>query len=594
MLVGVTAVALLLALWALFNRQQAIQNAAQAETQQQIAASRELAAAALNTLTIDPELSVLLALQAVALTDTIEAQTALHQTLPALNLRQTLRGHEDLIQGLSISADGTKIATAAIDNTVRLWDPVRGDLLLTLADVHHDPMAVAFHPGGDQLLTSGLADGQAALWQLAEGGENGVTAALIYTVEVGESGIVAAAFSPDGSKIAVGLNDGTIKMLQAESGAALWQSPGHTPQPATTIIGVLGVTDVAFHPNGSLLAASGTDGAITLWDVANGERLASVTEDRSVMALDFSADGAQLAAAGEDGTVKAWQVDPETQALTIDLVLATEATDVAFSADGRFLATASGAGFSTLWEVASGRRVQDFFGHSGAVMELKFMPDSTQLVTASEDKTIKLWDLVPGREWMTVMGAMNPAFTPDGRFLATTDPAGALTLWERETGRAAQQLPLSELPLNAVAFSADGSLVAGTAVDNSVTIRTFPALEPVLAIPPQPVRVWHVQFSPTAATAAVSNELGVVQLWDMVAGEVLFTWQASMGPVSQLSFSPDGALVATGGWDGAVALWDTASGTQVAARQLDVEALDVAFSPDGGRLAVADRSGGIA
>ncbi|KAA3662430.1 MAG: hypothetical protein DWQ04_13510 [Chloroflexi bacterium] len=305
---------------------------------------------------------------------------------------------------------------------------------------------------------------------------------------------------------------------------------GHAPQPSSTIFGVEGVTDVAYHPDGTMLVSSGTDGKLALWDAEMGVQLFAVEEERAIMAVDFSPDGAQLAAAGEDGTVNVWQVDPVAKVLTLDLNLAVNASDVAFGPNGRFLATSSGTGDSALWEAASGRQVQQFFGHSGAVLELQFMPDGTQLVTAGEDRTIKLWDLALGSELMTVAGVMNPVFTPNGRFIATANLDGTMTLWDPESGVAAQQFDKFEIPITAVAFNAEVSMLATTTVDNSITVWSFPELDPILQIPPQPERVWHVQFSPNDNLIAISNELGMVNLWDVANGKIVFEWQASPSP----------------------------------------------------------------
>jgi len=262
-LLGALVIAGILAFVAVIFGRQAAQNARQAEREARLATSRELAAAAVNNLEVDPELGVLLALQAVSEANTREAENALHQAVPTLRILQTLSKHTGGVEDVAYSPDGKYLATASEDWSVIICEvtPDGVRYLLTLPEGSHTApvTGVAFSPDGKRLATAS-EDGTAKVWEVDSGQE-----LLALTEQAGlrygyHLGAMQVDFSPDGTRLATANLDGVPKVWNATSGEELLALPGHTDL----------VTDIAFSPDGKRLATASEDATAKIWDVSAG------------------------------------------------------------------------------------------------------------------------------------------------------------------------------------------------------------------------------------------------------------------------------------------------------------------------------------
>jgi predicted NACHT family NTPase len=171
-----------------------------AEQQARISFSRELAAAAINNLDIDPERSVLLALHAMSVTHSInepvipEAEDALHRAVQASRARLALAGHTNTVNGVAFSPDGTRLATASLDNTAKVWDAASGQEVFTLAGHTAEVLGIAFSPDGTRLATAST-DQTGKVWDAASGQE-------VLTLAGHTNRVSSVAFSPDGRRLA--------------------------------------------------------------------------------------------------------------------------------------------------------------------------------------------------------------------------------------------------------------------------------------------------------------------------------------------------------------------------------------------------------
>jgi WD40 repeat protein/serine/threonine protein kinase len=299
-----------------------------------------------------------------------------------------LQGHGSYVYDVAIRPDGGQIASASWDGTVRLWDPTTGRQthMFRLPDGDNKVGCVAYHPDGHRLVSVSRMR-RITIWNLTTG-------TPLHEIEAptgGWTGDSRAAFNPQGNLLAVGSAADNVRLFDPDSGA-LVAVLAIFPQGTDETVG--NVRDVAFSPDGTLLAISAYDKTVHIWDVSTRteRHILSGHTDR-VNAVAFTADGHLLASADRLGNVRLW--DTSTYQGPASLPHRGSVYGMAFTPDGTRLATACIDNAIHLWDVATRQEVAELRGHSGYVHAVAFSPDGTRLISGSGDATVRIWDTLP-------------------------------------------------------------------------------------------------------------------------------------------------------------------------------------------------------
>jgi predicted NACHT family NTPase/tRNA A-37 threonylcarbamoyl transferase component Bud32 len=281
--------------------------------------------------------------------------------------------------------------------------------------------------------------------------------------------IRSIAFSPDGSLLASGSDDNTIRIWRVENGSLYHTLEGHTRW----------IRSVAFSPDGSRIASGSDDNTVRLWLVEDGLPLQSLTEhQKPVFSVAFSSDGSLLASGSFDKRVLIWRVDDWTLQKTLK-GHTVGIRSVAFSPDGSLLASGSDDKTIRILRLEDETLIQILKGHTRWIRSIAFSPDGSLLASGSDDNTIRLWRVEDGELLRTFKDHQNPvlsvAFSPDGSLLVSGSFDKSVHLWRLEDGSLHGSLKGHTEDVNSVAFSPDGSLLATGSRDK--TVRTWQIVE---------------------------------------------------------------------------------------------------------------------
>ena len=492
-------------------------------------------------------------------------------------------------------------------------------------------------------------------WSLPEGAK----------MRIGKGDIRSLKFSPDGNQLAVATRIG-IWIYNMDTGAELALLIGHTAQ----------VQRLAFSPNGKILASTGNDSTLRLWNTQTGEQLTVISERRNLpWSLTFSPDGTMIVSGCQTGIIHAWKIATGNRLITLrghtDSVEA-----LAFSPNGKILASASedtsiqfpNPNNATpqesyhqdisirLWDISAGKHLSALRGHKKPVKVLAFSPDGKILASAGMGGTVRLWNPDTGEQVRSLvqLGLTDTdqefpvstqqtawidelAFSPDGSTLASGDHHGTVRLWRVNDGKLLSTIKAHTNLVRALAFSRDKPIFMS--VDRKGVLHTWSAatgsqlstltlsghvgwgfalgftasgttLASVGWVPQNSsVQFWDISgnreftpvtlprsgmtnghaFSPDGEVLAIATgNMNIIELWDLHTSSQYANLAGHTWFIETLVFSPDGNLLASGGREGVIYVWDANTGERkktLEGHQISVKAL--AFAPNGKVLASA-------
>jgi RNA polymerase sigma factor (sigma-70 family) len=414
---------------------------------------------------------------------------------------------------------------------------------------------LVFSPDSKTLASAGLS-GEVRLWEAATGKETRTLTGHKEPV----SGVV---FSPDGKRL--------LSACSFEPSIQVWET-GTGKELHRFRADAGGVTAIALSRDGKLLASAGADFSIRLWDMTHWKELRHLTgHSARIVSLAFTPDGKALISGSEDRTIRTWDVDKgrEVRVLTVP---APGLDDVKLSPDGKVLASRHYSdGSIRLWDAADGKLLRRL--RAPQVWDVAFSPDGKGLATAGMDETLRLWDVATGKELHHAQGftcSGKVAYAPNSKLLAcsTSANAGEIRLRDPTTAAEVLHLPGHRDLLTFVAFSADGKTLRTSDCTGAIGFWETASGKPSCPLRPPPggLRFSHVLaptfLSPDGKLAAAIDGNAQIYLWRPTDAELVCKIGEPPASWKQLAFSPGGTLLAATHQDGTIRLWDTATGQQ--------------------------------
>jgi WD40 repeat protein/serine/threonine protein kinase len=407
-----------------------------------------------------------------------------------------------------------------------------------------------------------------------------------------DSGVRALVFTRDNKTLATACTDGKIHLWSMLTGKEFAVIDAHMGR----------AWSMAFSPNGETLATGSWDGTVKLWPVkANREWKPKRTfcHFGRVWKVAFSPDGSRLVSASDDGSARVWNLlGPPRPYSRLSHCGQVNAADI--SRDGKLVITASEDHTAQLWDATTGQPIGDLLRHNAPVQSALFSPDGTQFATMCDGwfygGRVQFWRAdIRQRQGGELAhdGIVASAFSGNGQLLATASDQGTIRLWDVATGHLQCELAERGESTNALAFSADSNLLASGSDDDTARIWNCqthrPWRDPLL----HENNVRTVAFSPKGDVLASGGFDSTVRVWSISTGAAVCPPLQHFRGVSEVAFSPDGALLASASEDRNVRLWDTASwkphGAPLAHEH---PVFRLAFSPDG-ELIATGTSGGL-
>jgi eukaryotic-like serine/threonine-protein kinase len=490
------------------------------------------------------------------------------------------KGGLDQDLAIALTPDESLVAVAGLDGFLHILELKTGKIVHSLTRNAKHVWDVDFSPDGRHLASAG-SDGKVAIWNVSDG-------RLVRELSANKVGVWTVRYSPDGQLLASGGLDGRIHLWNGARASRVRLLEGHANV----------VHALAFSSDGTRLVSGSADATIRVWNVKTGKSLLNVLAHEEVVAgVALSPDGKHMASCGREKTIKEWKLVPARQQTALE-GHAKRVYQVAFSADGRRLASSCWEQMVIIWErVQAGaqpvwRELHRFRADDKGVSDLDFSPNGQWLATAGGDKTYRVWNVQTGQSEQVVHGHSRAVkctvYSPDGRILATCSKDRTIKLWNAESWSHIRTLEGHTDDVLALVFTEDGKRLFSASYDGSVRVWDPEDGRELQRLDGHSDWVTGLDVSSDGRWIASSGKDKLAIIWDAATYKEVARLEGHKRWINSIRFSPDGGLVATASDDQTVRIWSTKTSEALLSLRSTHEVNAVEFSPDGKTLVIGE------
>ncbi|MBL9004056.1 MAG: AAA family ATPase [Myxococcales bacterium] len=525
---------------------------------------------------------------------------------------RVLQGHTFYVAACAIGPDGRRALSASGDETLRVWDLLRGHSLHELQGHSSAVVACVFNPDRRRVL-SASHDHTLRVWDLVSG-------RCLHVLEGHSDGVNACALSGDGRRALSASHDHTLRVWDLESGRCLHVLQGHSDRVISCVISsddrkalsashdhTLRVWDLesghclhvlqghsdrvnacTISPDDRRVLSASDDGTLRLWNLHEGGQVQLLRgHDKRVHFCVISPDGQRALSASADCTLRTWDLE-SGQCLHVLRGHRQPVDSCAISPDGRRALSASDDGTLRTWSLESDQCQAVLEGHSSTVGACAISPDGRRALSASDDGTLRVWDLDVASAPQGARGHSGPiqacVVSQDGRRALSASHDHTLRVWDLDSGAALHVLQGHWAPVVSCAMSLDGRRALSTSHDRTLRVWDLDSGAILHVMKGHSAAVVSCAMSLDGRRALSASHDHTLRVWDLDSGAPLHVLEGHSAFVRRCTISPDGARAVSTCNDNTLRVWDLDSGRCLhVLRGHGSMVLDCAITPDGQR-----------
>ena len=441
---------------------------------------------------------------------------------------------------LIIHPGGKKAVTGGTDETIRIWDTNQTTIQGILRG-HLSPVPVITLNTEGEILASGSVDGTVILWDLKK-------QELLKSKKITRKGSVKSlAFHPQEKILAVGVEDGAIQFRKVPDLNLIFTLPSHKKS----------ITDLEFNSRGNIFVSCSEDGKLIIWDWKVKKSLSVIEFKNKIIDLSINPKREELAVGTEEGEFETWSLEKGTK-LNVIKKFEDAVKHVKYDTNGERILTAIDDGSVHIWEYGSSLYLRSLSGHEKIIESMDFSSNSESLISSASDKSVRIWNLNKEKNENFKMGnhrVLEVRFVPNSQNFVTAGTNGSLKIWDSRDGSFIRDLKFHKGKINTISFHPKEPVLLSAGSDKHWALWDIKSSKLILSRKGHSSQILAATFSPKGNYFATAGSDRSVIIWKYPQGDQVKILKVHKEAVTTLDFSPNGKLLASGSQDSKIFLW---------------------------------------